>query len=225
MRARRPTQRRRHPQSQAEAEHGGVSRHDIDDLVTMPPAAERSARGCVLTETQCPRLLSKRRVLRVRGHVDDRVDILGRADAPSRWVRDEQAGRASADEHEFVEHGREQAHDRLEVRAIRISHGGASAAARSAPSPPVAARARVHRVGRRSAPGVRAARSPSGRPFGADLWRGSSVTPRTSPSASGHTGARSPLSSIWPLSGGAAYAVGIPRVASPRWTGKAYFTP
>jgi len=34
---------------------------------------------------------------------------------------DEQAGRASADEHELVQHRREQTDDGLEERAIRIS--------------------------------------------------------------------------------------------------------
>ena len=42
---------------------------------------------------------------RVGGHVDDRVDVLGRADTSSCRVRDEQAGRASADEHQFIAHG------------------------------------------------------------------------------------------------------------------------
>src|SRR6188472_1969671 len=65
----------------AEAEHGGVIGQDVNNQVTMPPAAERSARGGVFTETQCSKSLRKRRVLRVGGHVDDRVDVLGRADA------------------------------------------------------------------------------------------------------------------------------------------------
>jgi hypothetical protein len=39
--------------------------------------------------------------------------------------------RASADKHQFVEHRCEQAHDRLEECAIRISHGGVSEGVRS----------------------------------------------------------------------------------------------
>lgn len=63
----------------AEAEHRGVGGHDVDDQVTMPPAAERCAWGGVFAEAQRTKTIRKCRVLSVGRHVDDRIDILGRA--------------------------------------------------------------------------------------------------------------------------------------------------
>jgi hypothetical protein len=77
----------------------------------VPPAAERRAWRGVFRESQRAQPFRERCVLRVGGHVDDRVNILGRADASSRWVRDEQARRASTDKYQLVEHRYKQAHD------------------------------------------------------------------------------------------------------------------
>ena len=47
-----------------------------------------------------------------------------------RWVGNEEARRAAADEHEIVEHWPEQPHDRLEEYAIRVSREAVSGGAR-----------------------------------------------------------------------------------------------
>jgi hypothetical protein len=60
----------------------------------------------------------------------------------------------------------EQANDRLEERAIRISHGEVSEGVRSTRSPQAAARAPARRVARRATPATRGALGPSGRPSG-----------------------------------------------------------
>jgi hypothetical protein len=60
----------------------------------------------ILNEPQVALTLRERGVLRVRGDIYDRVDILGGSDAAGSGIGHEDASGASADEDEFVENGR-----------------------------------------------------------------------------------------------------------------------
>ena len=106
----------------AEAEHAGVGRHDVNDHLGAAPAAERRTRRRVLSQSQRTQPLGKRGVLRVRRDVHDGIDVLGRSDAACGRIRQEEAGRAPADEDEVIEHGAEQADGSLEQRAIGVRH-------------------------------------------------------------------------------------------------------
>ena len=106
----------------AEAEHGGVCRHDVNDHLGASPAAKRRTRRRVFSQSQRTQPLGKRGVLRVGRDVNDGIDVLGRSDAACGRVRQEEAGRAPAHEDEVVEHGAEQPDDSLEERTIRVNH-------------------------------------------------------------------------------------------------------
>jgi hypothetical protein len=114
----------------AEAQDVLVHRHDVhNERATAPPTERRAWRG-VFGEPKRPQPFRECRVLRVRGDVDDRIDILRRTDTDRCRIGDEQAGRARSDEDEFVQHRSEQLHDGLEQLAVGINHGGVSGGAR-----------------------------------------------------------------------------------------------
>jgi len=119
--------------------------HDVNDDGIASPAAERRAGRGVLGESQRAQPLGERGVLCVRGHVHDGIDVLGRAYAAGRRIGDEEAGRTAAYEDEIVEHGAEQADDRLEERAIGVMHAATPEAARSTRARRSVARAHGHR--------------------------------------------------------------------------------
>ena len=114
----------------AESQDARVRRHQVDDHGALPPATERCSLRRVLHQPEPTQAVGEPGVLRVRRDVHDGVDIPRRADAAGSRIREEEAGRASADEDEFIENGRQQTDDGLEERAIGINHAAASAAAR-----------------------------------------------------------------------------------------------
>ena len=114
----------------AEAENAFVYGHHVDhDAVAAPPTHRRTGRR-VLAKSQCAQALAERGVAGVGRDIADRVDVHGGTNTGGRWVGDEEARRAAADEHEIVEHWPEQPHDRLEEYAIRVSHEAGSGGAR-----------------------------------------------------------------------------------------------
>jgi hypothetical protein len=106
----------------AEAENAGVCRHDVNDHLGTSPAAKRCTGRRVFPKSQRTQPLGERGVLRVGSDVDDGVDVLGQSYAACGRVRQEEAGRAPADEDEVIEHGTEQPDDSLEERTIGVNH-------------------------------------------------------------------------------------------------------
>jgi hypothetical protein len=89
----------------AESQHARVRRHyDVDDDIAVAPATERSSLRGVLDESQCAQPVRERGEQRVRGDIHDGVDVPGRPNAAGAGIADEDAGRASADEDEFIEY-------------------------------------------------------------------------------------------------------------------------
>ena len=133
----------------------------------------------------------QRGVHRVRGHVDDGVDVFRGPDPGGGRVGDHHAHGATAHEYQFVQHRFEQAHDACEQFAIGVSHGGAGAAWWSS-SRSASCRSRARPSRRASTSASNSYKAGSFRiANGTILCSGSRLAPRTSPSGSGQTGGKS----------------------------------
>jgi hypothetical protein len=200
-----------------------VGRHRVEDQAarSMPPPADHLP---VVRELGRAQALLERPVVSSRSDLDDHVDILGRPWRRSCGIGDPERDGGPTDEDDLVNGTAERRRPKLEQldahrpdRAdLKLSASSLAASERTRPSP---IRSASMRAKRSANAGSRRAAS------GALSCRGSSDRPRAPPRACGHTGGGSSSGASSSSRGGAAQAVGTPRLIPPWRAGNRYLTP